>query len=76
MNIRELKRESKGITLISLIIVIIILLILTAIVVMASYNNGVINKADESSDQYDIGKEKEYLKLTFTHFQMNYMEKC
>ena len=75
MNIRELKRESKGITLISLIIVIIILLILTAIVVMASYNNGVINKADESSDQYDIGKEKEYLKLTFTHFQMNYMEK-
>ena len=75
MNIRELKKESKGITLISLIIVIIILLILTAIVVMASYNNGVINKADESSDQYDIGKEKEYLKLTFTHFQMNYMEK-
>ena len=75
MNIRELKRESEGITLISLIIVIIILLILTAIVVMASYNNGVINKADESSDQYDIGKEKEYLKLTFTHFQMNYMEK-
>ena len=75
MNIRELKRESKGITLISLIIVIIILLILTAIVVMASYNNGVINKADESSDQYEIGKEKEYLKLTFTHFQMNYMEK-
>ena len=75
MNIRELKRESKGITLISLIIVIIILLILTAIVVMASYNNGVINKADESSDQYDIGKEKEYLKLTFTHFQMKYMEK-
>ena len=42
---------------------------------MASYNDGVINKADESSDQYDIGKEKEYLKLAFTHFQMNYMEK-
>ena len=75
MGIRDWRKENKGITLISLIVIIIILLILTGIIVMASYNDGVINKADESSDQYDIGKEKEYLKLTFTHFQMNYMEK-
>ena len=75
MGIRDWRKENKGITLISLIIIIIILLILTGIIVMASYNDGVINKADESSDQYDIGKEKEYLKLAFTHFQMNYMEK-
>ena len=75
MGIRDWRKENKGITLISLIVIIIILLILTGIIVMASYNDGVINKANDSSEQYDIGKEKEYLKLAFTHFQMNYMEK-
>ena len=75
MSTREWRKENKGITLISLIVIIIILLILTGIIVMASYNDGVINKANDSSEQYDIGKEKEYLKLAFTHFQMNYMEK-
>ena len=63
MSTREWRKENKGITLISLIVIIIILLILTGIIVMASYNDGVINKANDSSEQYDIGKEKEYLKL-------------
>ena len=66
-------RKSNGITLIALVVTVIVILILAAIVIgLASGKDGVLNQAENSSVQYTIGKEKEYLKLAFTNLEMDY----
>lgn len=66
MNIKtkELKENSKGITLIALIVTIVILLILASIsIAMLTGENGILKKASEAKEKSIIAEEKEKINL-------------
>lgn len=59
-------KNSKGITLISLVVTIIVLLILAGIsVTMITSNNGILTRAKEAKEQTVIGQEKESVELAY-----------
>ena len=65
-------KESKGITLIALVITIIVLLILAGVsIAMLTGENGILNQAQNASEQTDIEKEKEDIALAYNAAVLN-----
>ncbi len=60
---KVLKRDNKGITLIVLVITIIVLLILTTAIIQAMNGKGIIDKAKEAINKWNIENEREVLQL-------------
>ena len=62
----NLKREVKGITLISLVLTIIILLILAGITIgLLTGDNGIITQTQRAAEQTEIAQEKEQIALAY-----------
>lgn len=64
-------KEQKGITLIALIISIIILLILAMVSIRLLINGGIITRAENATNQYEIAQEKEKIALGYSEYQMS-----
>ena len=63
---KEIKKQTKGITLIALVITIIVLLILAGVsIAMLTGQNGILTQAQKSREQTDIGREKEQIALAY-----------
>lgn len=66
-KISNMKRESKGITLIALVITIIVLLILAGVTIATlTGDNGILTKATEAKEQTELADEKEKVELSAT----------
>lgn len=64
MDIKILKKETNGITLISLVITIIVLLILSVVTIATlTGNNGMLAKVNEAKESWQISREKEQIKI-------------
>lgn len=65
------KRDfQKGITLIALVITIIVLLILAIVSIKILIDQGIIGHAKNATDKYTIGKEKEFITIAYSNYQM------
>ena len=63
-RLKEIKKSSKGITLIALVITIIVLLILAGVsIAMLTGDNGILTQASEAKDANIKGQEKEQIRL-------------
>ena len=63
-KISNMKRDSKGITLIALVITIIVLLILAGVTIATlTGDNGILTRATESKEQTELADEKEKVEL-------------
>ena len=63
-------REEKAITLVALIITIIVLLILAMVSIRLVMNDGIIGKAEKSTNDYSTAEEKEQIQLGYKEYQM------
>ena len=64
---KEIKKQTKGITLIALVITIIVLLILAGVsIAMLTGNNGILTQAQNAKSQTEVGAEKEGISLAYT----------
>ena len=64
-NLKELRKTSKGITLIALVITIIVLLILAGVsIATLTGQNGILTRANDTKTQTEEAKEDELRKLT------------
>ena len=70
-RLKELKKSSKGITLIALVITIIVLLILAGVsIAMLTGDNGILTQASEAKDENIKGQEKEQIRLAMQSKKM------
>ena len=70
-RLNELKKSSKGITLIALVITIIVLLILAGVsIAMLTGDNGILTQASEAKDENIKGQEKEQIRLAMQSKKM------
>ena len=70
-KIKEIKKSSKGITLIALVITIIVLLILAGVsIAMLTGDNGILTQAKEAKEANIAGTEKEQIKLAMQSLKM------
>ena len=70
-KIKEMKKASKGITLIALVITIIVLLILAGVsIAMLTGENGILTQATEAKKANAVGAEKEQIKLAMQSLKM------
>ena len=68
---KELKKSSKGVTLIALVITIIVLLILAGVSIsMLTGDNGILTQATEAKEANTIGAEKEQIGLAMQSLKM------
>ena len=68
---KEIKKSSKGITLIALVITIIVLLILAGVsIAMLTGDNGILTQAKEAKEANIAGTEKEQIKLAMQSLKM------
>ena len=66
-RLKELKKSSKGITLIALVITIIVLLILAGVTIATlTGENGILTKAGDAKEQTEKGEEREKVELSAT----------
>ena len=73
-RLKELKKSSKGITLIALVITIIVLLILAGVsIAMLTGDNGILTQASEAKDENIKGQEKEQIRLAMQSKKMEKM---
>ena len=73
-RIKEIKKSSKGITLIALVITIIVLLILAGVsIAMLTGDNGILTQASEAKDENIKGQEKEQIRLAMQSKKMDKM---
>ena len=71
IRLKELKKSSKGITLIALVITIIVLLILVGVsIAMLTGDNGILTQATEAKKSNTAGAEKEQIKLAMQSLKM------
>ncbi len=71
ISIKELKKSSKGITLIALVITIIVLLILAGVsIAMLTGDNGILTQATEAKKANTVGAEKEQIQLAMQSLKM------
>ena len=71
IRLKEIKKSSKGITLIALVITIIVLLILAGVsIAMLTGDNGILTQASEAKDENIKGQEKEQIKLAMRSLKM------
>ena len=64
---KEIKKQTKGITLIALVITIIVLLILAGVsIAMLTGENGILTQAQRASEQTEASSEEEKVKLAAT----------
>ena len=70
-RIKEIKKSSKGVTLIALVITIIVLLILAGVsIAMLTGDNGILTQAKEAKEANIAGTEKEQIKLAMQSLKM------
>ena len=70
-RLKELKKSSKGITLIALVITIIVLLILAGVsIAMLTGDNGILTQASKAKDENIKGQEKEQIRLAMQSKKM------
>ena len=70
-RLKELKKSSKGVTLIALVITIIVLLILAGVsIAMLTGDNGILTQAKEAKEENIAGTEKEQIKLAMQSLKM------
>ena len=70
-RIKEIKKSSKGVTLIALVITIIVLLILAGVsIAMLTGDNGILTQAKEAKEANISGTEKEQIKLAMQSLKM------
>ena len=70
-KLKEIKKSSKGITLIALVITIIVLLILAGVsIAMLTGDNGILTQAKEAKEANITGTEKEQIKLAMQSLKM------
>ena len=70
-RLKELKKSSKGITLIALVITIIVLLILAGVsIAMLTGDNGILTQATEAKKANTVGLEKEQIGLAMQSLKM------
>ena len=63
---KNIKKSSKGITLIALVITIIVLLILAGVsIATLTGENGILTRANDAKDQTEIAEEKEAIRLAY-----------
>ena len=68
---KELKKSSKGVTLIALVITIIVLLILAGVsIAMLTGDNGILTQAKEAKEANIAGTEKEQIQLAMQSLKM------
>ena len=68
---KEIKKSSKGITLIALVIIIIVLLILAGVsIAMLTGDNGILTQATEAKKANTEGAEKEQIQLAMQSLKM------
>ena len=68
---KEIKKSSKGITLIALVITIIVLLILAGVsIAMLTGDNGILTQAKEAKEANIAGTEKEQIQLAMQSLKM------
>ena len=61
---KKFEKNTKGITLIALVITIIVLLILAGVVINLTLGkNGILNKAKEAREKYEIATAQEYIEM-------------
>ena len=66
---KEIKKQTKGITLIALVITIIVLLILAGVSIsMLTGENGILTQAQKSSEQTEIASVKEQAQLDISNY--------
>jgi len=71
IRLKELKKSSKGITLIALVITIIVLLILAGVsIAMLTGDNGILTQATEAKKANTVGAEKEQIGLAMQSLKM------
>ena len=70
-RIKEIKKSSKGVTLIALVITIIVLLILAGVsIAMLTGDNGILTQAKEAKEANIEGTEKEQIQLAMQSLKM------
>ena len=70
-RIKEIKKSSKGVTLIALVITIIVLLILAGVsIAMLTGDNGILTQATEAKKANTVGAEKEQIQLAMQSLKM------
>ena len=70
-RLKEIKKSSKGITLIALVITIIVLLILAGVsIAMLTGENGILTQATEAKKANTVGAEKEQIQLAMQSLKM------
>ncbi len=71
IRLKEIKKSSKGVTLIALVITIIVLLILAGVsIAMLTGDNGILTQAKEAKEANIAGTEKEQIKLAMQSLKM------
>ena len=71
IRLKEIKKSSKGITLIALVITIIVLLILAGVsIAMLTGDNGILTQAKEAKEANIAGTEKEQIQLAMQSLKM------
>ena len=71
-NWKNLKKSSRGITLIALVITVIVLLILAAVsIATLTGENGILTRASDAREQTIIGQEKEQVEIAYLGADMN-----
>ncbi|MCI9177493.1 MAG: hypothetical protein HFJ28_02705, partial [Clostridia bacterium] len=68
---RSTDLKEKGITLIALVVTIIVLLILAGITIQIVLKGGILETAENASDQYKIAAAREKLSITLSNAQMD-----
>ena len=63
MNKKKILKKERGITLIALIITIVVLLILAIVTINSVQDRSIIQHAQNATNEYNIGKDKEKNKL-------------
>ena len=70
-RLEEIKKSSKGVTLIALVITIVVLLILSGVsIAMLTGDNGILTQSKEAKEKNTIGGEKEQIKLAIQSLKM------
>ena len=73
---KEIKKNSRGITLIALVITIIVLLILAGVsIAMLTGENGILTKASDASRETEIASVKEQARLDISNWVAEELEK-
>lgn len=71
-NLKERKKQAKGITLIALVITIVILLILAGIIIaQLSGENGLFKKTQLAKEKYEISEYKEKIQLEIENLKID-----